>query len=159
MNQKSPLLKYRIECDCNETAELPNKSYDFVSGLWVDESGEPFIRKYIESSSLSGRTETLITKTREGIDRSERSRGIENNLSFADKTLITETKEGIDKSEKGYGYDENMQENKMNAFGETLITRTREGIDRAERSGSSDNLLFQTITTFTRESIDRSEKS
>jgi hypothetical protein len=159
MNQKSPLLKYRIECGCNETAESSNKSYDFVSGLWVDESGEPLIRKYVESSSLSGRAETLITKTREGIDRSERSRSIENNLSFSDNTLITATREGIDRSEKAYGYDENMQENEMNAFGETLITRTREGIDRTERSGSSDNLLFQTITTFTRESIDRSEKS
>lgn len=159
MNQKSPLLKYRIECDCNETAELPNKSYDFISGLWVDESGEPLIRKYVESSSLSGRAETLITKTREGIDRSERSRSIENNLSFSDKTLITETREGIDRSEKAYGYDRNMKEKEMNAFGETLITRTREGVDRTERSVSSDNSLFQTLTTFTRESIDRSEKS
>ncbi|HBN06766.1 hypothetical protein PQ744_12410 [Thermoanaerobacterium thermosaccharolyticum] len=159
MNQKSPLLKYRIECNCNETAESFSKSYDFVSGLWIDESGEPLIRKYIESSNFSGRTETLITKTREGIDRSERSRIIEDNLSFSDETLITATREGIDRAEKANGYVENRQENGMNAFSETLITRSREGIDRTERSGSSDNLLFQTITTFTRESIDRSEKS
>lgn len=97
MNQKSPLLKYRIECGCNETAESSNKSYDFVSGLWVDESGEPLIRKYVESSSLSGRAETLITKTREGIDRSERSSN-DDNLVF--QTINTFTRESIDRSEK-----------------------------------------------------------
>ena len=106
MNQKSPLLKYRIECDCNETANHPIKVMTLYQGYGLMNQESRLIRKYIESSSLSGRTETLITKTREGIDRSERSRGIENNLSFADKTLITETREGIDRSEKAYGYDE-----------------------------------------------------
>lgn len=159
MNQESPLLRYRIKCDSNETDELLNKRYDFKSGLWIDELGEPLIKKYVESIGLSRSCETLITETREGIDRSESSRNIENNVSFSDETLITATREGIDRSEKAYECYSNLKENEMSTFGETLLTRTREGVDRSERSSNDDDLAFQTITTFTRESIDRSEKS
>lgn len=155
MNQRSPLLNYRIQCFGSDDLEDKHIKYDFETGLWVDEAGEPLIKKYIDSRNFTERAETLITKTREGIDRSEGSNFYENDISNIGKTTITETRESIDRSENSLAQE--CEEVEM--LGETLITRTREGVDRSEGSTHSDNLRFQTLTTYTRESIDRSENS
>ncbi|AOY74994.1 hypothetical protein [Clostridium formicaceticum] len=160
MNQRSPLLQYRTKCNTNEGVEFENIKYDFSTGLWMDESGQPLIKKYITSTQYSNECqETLITRTREGIDRSEASSYNESNQFFVDKTLITESREGIDRAEISCQYSEEPKQNYSKILGQTLETCTREGIDRSERATDSQNTLFQTLTTFTRESIDRSEQS
>ena len=156
MNQRSPLLNYRIQCSgSDDYLDDKHINYDFDTGLWVDEAGEPLIKKYIVFRDFTERGETLITKTREGIDRSESSNYCENAISNIGKTTITETRESIDRSENSLAYENEG----VKMLGETLITRTREGVDRSEGSMLSDNLRFQTLTTYTRESIDRSENS
>lgn len=155
MNQRNPLLNYRIQCFGGDDLEDKNIKYDFEKGLWIDETEEPLIKKYIGSRSFSERDETLLTKTREGIDRSESSNYNENIISSIGRTTITETRESIDRSENSLSHGNENPE----ILGETLITRTREGVDRSEGSTNNDNMRFQTLTTFTRESIDRSENS
>lgn len=155
MNQRSPLLNYRIQCFGSDNLEDKHIKYDFETGLWIDEAGEPLIKKYIASRDFTERDQTLITKTREGIDRSEGSNYCENAISNIGKTTITETRESIDRSENSLEHENEG----VKMLGETLITRTREGVDRCEGSIYSDSLRFQTLTTYTRESIDRSENS
>lgn len=159
MIQRNPLLQYRIKCISNKEQEITETNYDFLSGLWIDESGVPVIKKYITSECLNECEETLITKTREGIDRSEASSHNESDFLLADKTLITETREGIDRAEISFQYDEIESKNEFKMLGQTLETRTREGIDKSERASNYDNGLSETLITFTRESIDRSERS
>ena len=131
MNQKSPLLYYRIKCNSEPTVN-EDTNYDIALGVWIDKSGEPIIKKYMERQLVEVRGETLITETREGIDRSEKSCTDESH---------------------------NNDANTIGALGETLITRTRESVDRTERASEYNEPVFQTIQTFTRESVDRSEKS
>lgn len=73
MNQKNPLLNYRIRCDVNEKKSAKKISYDLTVGLWKNEFGEPIIKKIIDDCKLDASGETTITRTREGIDRSESS--------------------------------------------------------------------------------------
>lgn len=127
MSQKSPLLNYRIQCFDSHDLEDKHIKYDFEAGLWVDDTGEPIIKKYIVSRDSTERGETLITKTREGIDRSENSLAYENEeVKMLGETLITRTREGVDRSEGSTHID--------NLRFQTLTTYTRESIDRSENS-------------------------
>jgi hypothetical protein len=147
MNQKSPLLNYRVVCEQNNNIPK-NIKYDFITGLWQGKAGKTIIEQYIISDNKAI-GQTIQTFTREGIDKSESA---QNNDAF-DKTSITETRESIDRCEVSLLHDNNI-------FGETILTKTREGTDRSEISCSDVScVLFQSIETCTREAIDRSEKS
>lgn len=135
MNQENPLISYRIKCNAQESKNIEDIFYDFKSGLWKDKDGQPIIKKYMTNNDLKGCQETLITESREGVDRSEIS-----DFQEMDKDI------------------ENMKKT-LNLCGETLITRTREGIDRASEISDDYNFNMQSTVTFTRESIDRSEQS
>lgn len=158
MNQASLLLSYRTLCNTTSKSKNDEIYYDITMGLWIDKTGEPLIKSYFQTN----RIETLLTETREGIDRSELS-NIDNNekeLYFLDNTVLTFTRESIDRSEKTeMNVMDNNYEKEYDAFGETLITRTRESVDRSERANICETPCFQTIETCTRESIDRSEKT
>lgn len=167
MNQKNPLLNYKIKCDAKEESHIQNLTYDFTSGLWKDESGEPVIRKYINNKNLDTTGATLITETRESTDKSEGSNiTVENEkddnnllLDSIGQTVITATREGVDRAENSSTSNEQVTSNNSFHFaGETLITRTREGADRSE-SSTYESPSFESLITFTRESVDRSEKS
>lgn len=73
MNQQSILLEFRTE-QKNEAMEKDRQKniYAYKSGLWENINQEPMIEKMIHGED-SGLGETLITETREGIDRSEGS--------------------------------------------------------------------------------------
>jgi hypothetical protein len=72
MNQKSPLLKYKTICSNeNDSMMLKDSMYSFTTGLWEDLNTEPMIKLMLQTNEVMGTT--LITKTREGVDRSERS--------------------------------------------------------------------------------------
>lgn len=136
MNQKNPLLNYRKKCNPEDNKNYDKISYDFKSGLWKNELGEPIIEKYIDNSELKVCQGTLITESREGIDRSE-----------------------ISNLEDGYQESDNIRK-ELTLTGQTLITRTREGIDRSSEISDENNYLNMSSTvTFTRESVDRSEIS
>lgn len=124
MNQRSPLLNYRIACNKNDYVEEEQLSYDVASGLWVDNNGSPLVKKYVVSQDDVKIGETLITKTREGIDRSEVASNF-NCLNFG-QTIITTTRESIDRSE-------NSTNNVFLMFQSTQ-TFTRESTDRSENS-------------------------
>lgn len=152
MNQKSPLLHYRIKCNSVEPVVTEETSYDIASGLWIDKYGEPLIKMYINNHLESNSCETLITETRESADRSESS-NIFNSIETA-------TRESIDRAEKSHMGDLYANnKNKVSILGQTIETRTRESIDRSERASGYSEHVFQSIQTFTRESIDRSEKA
>jgi len=167
MNQKNPLLNYKVKCDVKEGVSTEKMSYDLKEGLWKNEFGVPIIKKFIEDCKLDASGETLITKTREGIDRSEGSSANDEYqqndnkkiLSLVGETVITETREGVDRSENSSAVNvynnNNNNYDSLNFLGETMITRTREGIDSSESS----NYAMGTLITYTRESIDRSEQS
>lgn len=155
MNQKSPLLSFRVECRDNLPTDNTKIEYNFEKGLWIDISGVPIIEKFINDQDVLYATETLITETRESIDRSEGSNIDEFNFFDNGSTLITATRESVDRSENTTESNFDSTSN----VGETLITRTREGIDRSESTSYNESLLFQTLTTYTRESVDRSENS
>ena len=167
MNQKSPLLNYRIKCDNTESILDVGMNYDMTLGLWIDDAGEPIIKKYTSQNELNAMAgETLITKTREGIDRSEGSniRFDKKVIKSFDETIVTATREGIDRSENCFSdtlnaHNVNDDNKIIDLISETTLTRSREGIDRAESSYNNSQLAFQSVQTFTRESIDRSEKS
>lgn len=170
MNQKNPLLNYRIKCNAEECRNVEEISYDFTTGLWKDELGEPIIKRYINDSKLYGQGETLITESREGVDRSEMSNiqigyqqenNNNNKLTALGESLITRTRESVDRSENSCETNENMSSasSSLNFAGETLLTKTREGIDRSSECSGYDNSNLESMITFTRESVDRSEKS
>lgn len=50
---------------------MKDSIYNFTTGLWEDPGTEPMIKLMLQSNEVMGTT--LITKTREGVDRSERS--------------------------------------------------------------------------------------
>lgn len=169
MNQKNPLLNYRMRCNVEESTNVEKISYDFTSGLWKNELGEPIIKKYINNHELKGQGETLITETRESIDRSEGSSidiayqqkySDEKIMNAVGETVITATREGVDRAENSCDINEykSSTTSALNFSGETLITRTREGVDRSE-SSSYESSALETLVTFTRESVDRSERS
>lgn len=168
MNQKNPLLNYKIRCDVKEDKSAEQISYDLTDGLWKNQFGEPIIKKFIDDCKLNASGETLLTKTREGIDRSEGSNIMLEYQQNDDKklinsigeTIITATREGVDRAENSSDVNEynNSNYDSLNFSGETMITRTREGIDRSEGS-SYESFAMETLITFTRESVDRSEQS
>lgn len=127
MNQKSPLLNYRIKCNKNDFIEDKQIHYDFALGLWLDNTGEPLIKNYIKSQSQTKFCESLITNTRESIDRSEVSNNDCNKVikNFG-QSIITRTRESIDKSETS-SECEGLMFKSLNTF-------TRESIDRSENS-------------------------
>ncbi|KYH30456.1 hypothetical protein CLTEP_26490 [Clostridium tepidiprofundi DSM 19306] len=159
--QKSPLLYYRMECEKGDSTNFQEVDYDFISGLW-NINGQPLIKKYIENKGIEEKCQTLITETRESIDRSEGSCYDMQSLEI-DKTTITATREGIDRSEQSVSENLSNEIMNFNNVGETLLTKTREGIYRSEGSMGNTNdetiSLHQSLITFTRESIDRSEQS
>jgi len=164
MLQKSPLLNFRIKCDSEEAISDKNVNYDFISGLSLNELGEPIIKKYIESNEFDKIGETLITETREGIDQSERSECINHNFQSSGRfgeTIMTFTREGVDQSGESANFDSSMNYR----IGETILTNTREGIDQSSESVNfdlNDNLNYrigETLLTKTREGIDSSECS
>ena len=162
MNQISPLLHYRLKCDTQGATLSNERNYDILSGLWLDTEGEPLIKKFINNISTDIKDETLLTKTREGIDRSEASCSVidKNALQFNEQTLLTETRESIDRSEKADINDSYINNsNVFNIFCETSLTRTRESTDRTERVNEYIEPVLQTIQSHTREQIDRSETS
>ncbi|WP_156110354.1 hypothetical protein [Brevibacillus thermoruber] len=71
MNQRNPLLSFRklIPSDSSQSSIL-NSTYNLITGLWEMEK-RPTIEELLNSTPIMGTT--LITKTREGIDRSEGS--------------------------------------------------------------------------------------
>lgn len=73
MNQQSILLQFRAE-QKNAVIEKEEKEniYTYESGLWENINQEPLIEKMINGEDLEF-GETLISETREGIDRSEGS--------------------------------------------------------------------------------------
>lgn len=88
MNQKSPLLSFRVECRDSLATDNTKVEYNFEKGLWIDISGVPLIEKFINDQDILYATETLITETRESIDRSEGSSIAEFNFFDNDSTLI-----------------------------------------------------------------------
>jgi hypothetical protein len=97
MNQRSPLLLYRQPCLTNESRTAKRVFYNFQTGLWMNQGSEPIIKKMIngEINEVFGRT--LETRTREGIDRSEKSNE-QSDLLF--QSVLTFTRESIDRSER-----------------------------------------------------------
>lgn len=127
MNQKSPLLNYRIDCNKNDFIDDEQIHYDFALGLWLDNTGEPLVKNYIISQSHAKLCESLLTKTRESIDRSEISNDDSNKeIKNFGQSIITRTRESIDKSESSSEYEGMMFQ--------SLNTYTRESIDRSENS-------------------------
>lgn len=66
---------------------------------------------------MSNLGETLLTKTREGVDQSEGVR-----VSEFGETISTRTAEGTD-----------QREFRASDFGETVMTATSEGVDQSEK--------------------------
>jgi hypothetical protein len=127
MNQRSPLLNYRIDCDIKDIIYDEQNHYDFALGLWLNKAGEPLIKNYILSQSDAKFCESLLTKTRESIDRSEVSNNDCNKeIKNFGQSIITRTRESIDKSETS-SECEGLMFQSLNTF-------TRESIDRSENS-------------------------
>lgn len=71
MLQESLLLNYKIRI--TETKELPSQiKYDYIKGIWEIEKETPFVNQMFNNQS-DNYGASLVTATREGIDRSERS--------------------------------------------------------------------------------------
>jgi hypothetical protein len=70
MAQKNLLLSFRKQLQPNEQSTILGSNYNFVLGLWEQEN--TFTIENIWSSDPKYGT-SLLTKTREGIDRSEGS--------------------------------------------------------------------------------------
>ena len=97
--QKSPLLNYRKKCKKSCFIEDESLEYEFLSGLWI--SGElPLVEKYTNNDkNFIGKT--LVTESREGVDRAEiSSEGLKSNINSLYQSIITYTRESIDRSEK-----------------------------------------------------------
>lgn len=144
MNQKSLLLNYRTECNSPQPDLENDIIYDINLGLWIDKSGEPFIKRF-SNKQTTGKATT----------REEKTNWLENdNIQKEGRicTVETRSREGIDRSEITYISESYVQD----SFTKTLITETRESIDRSEMTMGND-YVFNSIQTFTRESIDRSE--
>lgn len=97
MNQRSPLLLYKQPCLSNESRTAKNVYYNFQTGLWTKQDREPVIKKMISGVINEVFGQTLETRTREGIDRSENSNE-HSNLLF--QSVLTFTRESIDRSER-----------------------------------------------------------
>lgn len=70
MTQKNPLLSFREITSEISQCPIMNSTYNFVTGLWENETN-PIIERVLNDEKMIGTT--LITKTREGTDRSEGS--------------------------------------------------------------------------------------
>lgn len=70
MAQKNPLLSFRKQIHHNDQSTILGSNYNFVTGLWEKENF--FTIETLWNSDPKYGT-SLITKTREGIDRSEGS--------------------------------------------------------------------------------------
>lgn len=101
MNQPSPLLNYRMKSEYQPHDSIDKIEYNMETGLWEEKDGTPFIKRYIENREAERHGETMLTKTREGIDQSEVSlcHSIENDNVWRGETLVTHTRESVDRSE------------------------------------------------------------
>jgi hypothetical protein len=70
MNQNNPMLLFRQLN--NQKPENTILSYNFSTGLWQEQNGQPTIERLLHAPE-NNLGETTITKTREGIDRCENS--------------------------------------------------------------------------------------
>lgn len=71
MNQNNPMLLFR-QLDDNNDNPQNTLNYNFSTGLWQEQNGQPVIELFLNTPENT-LGETLLTKTREGIDRSENS--------------------------------------------------------------------------------------
>ncbi|MGM0922200.1 MAG: hypothetical protein ACQEWW_13385 [Bacillota bacterium] len=71
MLQQSLLLNFKIKVNETKNYTTP-MNYNFFKGIWEFQEGSPFVNVVIKNHSQDYGA-TLVTATREGIDRSERS--------------------------------------------------------------------------------------
>ncbi|KQL33359.1 hypothetical protein [Psychrobacillus sp. FJAT-21963] len=71
MLQQSFLMNFKIKVNKTKKFTIP-MNYNFLKGIWEIQKGSPFVNEMINSQHHDYGS-TLVTETREGIDRSERS--------------------------------------------------------------------------------------
>jgi hypothetical protein len=70
INQKNPLFIFRKESLDKSTISIEDINYNPKAGYWENSVSEPIINKALQNKvSIFGNT--IETRTREGIDRSE----------------------------------------------------------------------------------------
>ncbi|MEK7315645.1 MAG: hypothetical protein AAB011_05655 [Candidatus Eisenbacteria bacterium] len=123
-----------------ESAPSPEIRFDEELQLWMNRAtGHALVSEYAaggrEDGFASDFGETIMTRTREGVDQTEGA-----GVSDLGETIVTKTQEGIDTTERvAFLLSEEAASPTSHSlasskFGETIITMTREGRDQGEGS-------------------------
>lgn len=73
MPQKSLLLYFKTKVSETNYFKSESMSYNLAKGLWESKKRSPIVKQMFCNSKIKVHGVTLVTATREGTDRSERS--------------------------------------------------------------------------------------
>lgn len=71
--QSSLLLCFKTKVSGTNPICTTQYSYNYVKGLWETNEHSPFVKEIMKNNYIKTQGVTLLTETREGIDRSEGS--------------------------------------------------------------------------------------